>query len=161
MAGSGAGCSGGGLSWIRADRPRAPAGSIARFCMPEASLAASLIVGFLLRFQRVSRHFPDSVAELGNGSVRHLGIAYSCVGWRGSRCWPSLLAASHRSHGCRHTAPRGGVSCRAHTRRCSPRHAAVLGYGVFIERHQHVLREHRPSQFPVCRTIWTGCAWCS
>jgi len=97
------------------------------------SMAASMLT-FLLRFPRVSRHFPGWWISWGTG----LAIAWAML----SLCWLAgcfaiwiwSRAAPGHSPARRHFFQTAYAAVFA-----AP--PAVLGYGVFIERHQLYLRE--------------------
>jgi predicted MPP superfamily phosphohydrolase len=99
------------------------------------SMAASLLT-FLLRFARVARHFPGWWISWGTG----LAIGWSML----SLCWlagcfalwiVSRIGSSH-SPARRHFFQTAYAAVFA-----AP--PAVLGYGIFIERHQLFLREQK------------------
>ncbi len=98
------------------------------------SMAASL-VAFLLHFQRVSRHFPGWWLSWGTA----LSIGWAML----SMCWlvgcAVLGIASRVAPG--HSPPRRRFLQTAYAAVFAAP-PAVLGYGVFIQRHQLFLREH-------------------
>ncbi len=99
------------------------------------SMAASLLA-FLLRFHRVARHFPAWWISWGTG----LAIVWAML----SLCWLAgyfvLWIASRVGSG--HSPARRNFFkiANAAVFAAPP---AVLAYGVFIERHQLHLREHK------------------
>ena len=98
------------------------------------SMAASLIA-FLLHFQRVSRFFPGWWLSWGTA----LSITWALL----TMCWLvgcALVAiASRIAPGHRPARRRFFQTAYAAVFAAPP---AVLGYGVFIQRHQLFLREH-------------------
>lgn len=120
------------LGWKAADASRRTRLAIA--AVGAASMAASL-VAFLLHSQRVSRHFPGW--WLSWGTALSIGWAMLCM------CWLAGYAVL-------------GIASRVATKHSPARRRffqtaysavfaappAVLGYGVFIQRHQLFLREH-------------------
>jgi predicted MPP superfamily phosphohydrolase len=97
------------------------------------SMAASLLT-FLLRFHRVARHFPGWWFSWGTG----LAITWAML----SLCWLTgcfaLWIASRVGSGHSPARRRFFQAAHAAVFAAPP---AVLGYGVFIERHQLFLRE--------------------
>ncbi|MEO8052068.1 MAG: metallophosphoesterase [Acidobacteriota bacterium] len=99
------------------------------------SMTASLFA-FLLRFRRISRYFPGWWSSWGTG----LAIGWAML----SLCWLAgyfvLWIWSRRSQGHSPARRRLLQSAYAVVFAAPP---AALAYGVFIERHQLSLREHK------------------
>jgi predicted MPP superfamily phosphohydrolase len=99
------------------------------------SMAASTLA-FLLRFPRVARHFPGWWISWGTG----LAIAWAML----SLCWLAGYFAIWicSRMGSRHSPARRHFFQTAYAAVFAAP-PAVLGYGVFIERHQLFLREQK------------------
>ncbi len=91
---------------------------------------------FLLRFPRVSRHFPGWWISWGTGLVDRLGHAFAVLA-RGMLC----AMDSRRAWRSGHSPARRHFFQTAYAAVFAAP-PAVLGYGVFIQRHQLFLREH-------------------
>ena len=100
-----------------------------------ASMLASLIA-FLLHFQRVSRHFPGWWLSWGTA----LSVTWALL----SLCWLAgyalLWVVSRVAMG--HSPARRRFFRTAYAAVCGAP-PAVLGYGVFVQRHQLFLREQK------------------
>jgi uncharacterized protein len=103
-----------------------------------ASMTASLIA-FLLHFQRVARYFPDWWLSWGNA----LSIGWALL----SVCWLAGYAVLGVASRIITKRPTGHSPARRRFFQTAyaavfAAPPAVLGYGVFIQRHRLTLREH-------------------
>ena len=126
-----------GAWWIL--RRMAPgAGPLARW-MVLGGMAVSftlLVVGFLLRFNRVGRHFPVWLPGWGRGTV----MAYALL----SMAWLAIFALTEpfaRRYAGHHPSRRRFLRTAQAALFGAP--VAVLGYGTFVQRKQIHLREQR------------------
>ncbi len=98
---------------------------------------AILILGFLLMFARVGRHFPPWTASWLRGSA--LIWAMVSVLWVGAwLVWRALAAILRPAHS---TARRGFLNAAGAALFAAP--AATVGYGVFVERLNIRMREQK------------------
>ncbi len=125
-----------GLLWLLRSKA-ADAGRRTRLAIAAVgglSMAASLIA-FLLHFQRVSRYFPGWWLSWGTA----LSITWALL----SMCWlagSAVVAIASRIAPGHSPARRHFFETAYAAVFAAP--PAVLGYGVFIQRHQLFLREH-------------------